>query len=119
MAGRSLGERLRRFLLSSDELEDTELREQAVNSGASQLAKCAVRSKVTLRGTVTSLTSDAKHGWLEAEVSDGSGTVRVVWMGRDRIECILPGRTVQLTGRLAEDDGALVLYNPEFEVIPG
>ena len=118
MARRSVVERLRRFLLSSDELEESELREQAAVVGACQLSKCAPRSRVTVRGTVTSLTSDPRHGWLEAEINDGSGELRVIWMGRDRIECLLPGRSVLVTGRLAQVDDRPVMYNPDFEVIP-
>ncbi|HJE52548.1 MAG TPA: OB-fold nucleic acid binding domain-containing protein [Tessaracoccus flavescens] len=119
MPKRSFSEKLRRFFLSSAELEQSDLRELAAETGASQLADCAPRSRVTLRGTVTSLTSDPRHGWLEAEVSDGSGTLRVIWMGRDRLECLLPGRSVLVTGRLAEDEGRPVMYNPDFEVVPG
>lgn len=118
MGKRHLGERLRRFFLSHEELEAEELREQAEDAGAQPLTSCAKRSRVTLRGTVTSVTSDAAHGWLEAEVTDGSGTVRLVWMGRDHLECVLPGRSVLIRGRLAEEDGTCVIYNPDFEIVP-
>ncbi|WP_353082434.1 OB-fold nucleic acid binding domain-containing protein [Tessaracoccus lapidicaptus] len=118
MGKRPWGERLRRYFLSHEELEATELREQAEVAGAQPLAACPVRSRVTLRGTITSVTSDAAHGWLEAEVSDGSGTVRLVWMGRDHLECLLPGRTIRVEGRLADDRGQCVIYNPDFRIVP-
>lgn len=118
MAKRPWGERLRRYFLSHEELEASELREQAQVAGAQTLAGSAVRSRVTLRGTITSVTSDADHGWLEAEVSDGSGTVRLVWMGRDHLECLLPGRHIQVEGRLAQDHGQYVIYNPDFRIVP-
>lgn len=113
-----LGERLRRFFLSHEELEAEELRDQAHEAGAEPLAQAKVRSRVTVVGTVTSVTSDAASGWLEAAVSDGTGSVRLVWMGRSRIECLLPGRTVRVSGRLARDHGDLVIYNPDFEILP-
>lgn len=118
MSKRSFGERVRRMFLSPEELEATERREEAEGAGAQTLRACTPRSRVTLRGTVTSVTTDAAHGWLEAEVDDGSGSVRLVWMGRQRIECLLPGRKLQVTGRLAEVDGGPVIYNPEFELVP-
>lgn len=118
MPASAVGDKLRRFFLSHEELEAEDLRDQATQAGAQMLAECQHQARVTLRGTVTSVTSDAKNGWLEAEVNDGSGTVRLIWMGRDRIACLLPGRTLRVHGRLAEQDGAPVIYNPEFEVIP-
>ena len=118
MPKRSVAERLRRYFLSPEELEATELREQAEVSGAQPLTSCQMRSRVTLQGTITSVTSDADHGWLEAEVTDGSGTVKLVWMGRSRVECLLPGRHIRVQGRLAQADGDCVMYNPDFEIVP-
>ena len=76
----SLGDRLRGLFASQEELEARELREQATDAGAQSLASCVPRSRVTLRGTVTSVTSDADNGWLEAELDDGSGTVRLMYL---------------------------------------
>ena len=75
------------------------------------------RSRVTLRGTVTSVTSDADNGWLEAELDDGSGTVRLIWMGRTRIGCLLPGHALRVSGRLATADGVPAIYNPDYEIL--
>ncbi|GAA4905948.1 hypothetical protein GCM10025789_26680 [Tessaracoccus lubricantis] len=108
----SLKERLRRLVTPTEELEATELLQRAEDSGAQALSTCTPRSRVTLRGEIVSITSDAKHGWLEAEVSDGSGTVRLVWMGRSRLECLMPGRHIRVEGRLAEEDGNPVIFNP-------
>ena len=118
MPGGSLVERLRRWLTPIEELEATELRQRAEDAGAESVAAAAPRSKVTLRGEITSITSDAKNGWLEAEVHAGSGAVRLVWMGRSRLECLMPGRHIRVTGRLAEEDGKPVIFNPDFEVLP-
>ncbi|MHA6511904.1 OB-fold nucleic acid binding domain-containing protein [Tessaracoccus sp. Z1128] len=114
----TFAERMRRYFLSHEELEAEELREQAEDAGAQPLTACEMRSRVTLRGTITAVTSDAAHGWLEAEVSDGSGTVKLVWMGRGRLECLLPGRHIRVQGRLAQADGECVIYNPDFEIVP-
>ena len=118
MARPSLLERLRRLVTPVEELEATELRQRAADVGAHPLASCEPRSRVILRGEIVSITSDAKNGWLEAEVNDGSGTVRLIWMGRSRLECLMPGRHIRVAGRLAEEDSSPVIYNPDFEVIP-
>ena len=113
----SFGGRLKGFFVPQEELEARELREQATDAGAQTLASCAPRSRVTLRGTVVSVTSDAANGWLEAELNDGSGTVRLIWMGRTRIGCLLPGHALRVSGRLATADGGLVIYNPDYELL--
>ena len=115
----SLGDRLRGLFASQEELEARELREQATDAGAQSLASCVPRSRVTLRGTVTSVTSDADNGWLEAEMNDGTGTLRLIWMGRDRLSCLLPGRHIRVTGRLAAVEGHPVIYNPDYEILRG
>lgn len=113
----SLGDRLRGLFASQEELEARELREQATDAGAQTLASCAERSRVTLRGTIVSVTSDAENGWLEAELNDGSGTVRLIWMGRTRIGCLLPGHALRVSGRLATADGGPAIYNPDYEIL--
>ncbi len=117
MSGGTLAEKLRRFFLSSEELEAEDLRDQSIGCGAQTLASAKPRSHVLLRGTITSVTSDARNGWLEAEVSDGTGIVRLVWMGRDHIQCLIPGRHVRVEGRLASEHGKPVIYNPDFELL--
>lgn len=113
----SLGQRLRAFFVPQEELEARELREQATDSGAQSLASCAERSRVTLRGTIVSVTSDADNGWLEAELNDGSGTVRLIWMGRSHIACLLPGRALRVSGRLSSADHRPAIYNPDYELL--
>ena len=109
--------KLRRMFLSHEELEAEELRELSVDAGAETLASARPRSRVTLMGTITSITSDARNGWLEAEVTDGTGTVRLVWMGRGHIACLLPCRRVRVAGMLTTEDGMPVIYNPDFELL--
>lgn len=118
MAQWSLKERLRRLVAPTEELEATELLQRAEGSGAQLLAECAPRSRVRIRGEIISLTSDARNGWLEAEINDGSGTLRLVWMGRSRLECLMPGRDITVEGRLSQQDGSPVIYNPRFEILP-
>ncbi|MEZ5085126.1 MAG: OB-fold nucleic acid binding domain-containing protein [Tessaracoccus sp.] len=114
---RTMGERLRRFFWDPERLEAEDLEEAAKHSGATPLAQCDRRQRVTVRGTITSVTSGDKHGWLSAELSDGTGSVQLIWMGRSALDCVLPGRTVKATGCVAELEGRLAIYNPDFEVL--
>ena len=113
---KSLGDRLRRFLSSPEQQDAEDRADQARAAGAMPLSECKIRQKVTLRGTVASVTS-SNTAWLEAVLEDGTGSVNLIWMGRRRIECIMPGRDLIVTGRLSEEEGRRVIFNPEFEVL--
>lgn len=115
--GHSFGTRLRRLFSTAEELEAEDLEERARESGAERIAEAHDRARVKFRGTVTSITTGVESGWLEAILSDGSGTVKLVWMGHRRLECVLPGTDLFVTGRLTSEDDVRVIYNPEFEVV--
>lgn len=113
---RSLGDRFRRFLSSAEQLEAEDLVDQSRQVGAVPLNECEVRQKVTVRGTITSVTA-SNTSWLEADLNDGTGSVSLIWMGRRTLECVIPGRHLLVTGRLTEEEGRRVIFNPEFEVL--
>ena len=78
------------------------------------------REKVTLRGRLRTVTLRPRAGIpaLEAELSDGSGVITVVWLGRRRIAGIEPGRGIEVQGRIGAHEGTRVMYNPRYELIP-
>src|SRR6266542_1528522 len=56
---------------------------------------------------------------VQAELYDGTGAVRLVWLGRRRIAGIEPGRSLVARGRIArQSNGDLVIYNPWYELRP-
>ena len=55
---------------------------------------------------------------LEAELTDGSGTLTLIWLGRRRIAGVSPGRAMQVQGRIGRYDGVRTIYNPRYELIP-
>jgi hypothetical protein len=56
---------------------------------------------------------------VQAELFDGTGAVRLVWLGRRRIAGIEPGRSLVARGRIArQSSGDLVIYNPWYELKP-
>ena len=97
-----------------------DLREEYSDGAFAMIAEAPDREIVRLRGTLRTVTLRPRAGVpvLEAELFDGSGTVTVVWLGRRRIGGITPGRSLQVQGRLSLHDGARVMYNPRYELMP-
>lgn len=118
MAG-SVRRMLKRLTSSNTELENEELLRQAERSGVDTLGRCADRSRVVLTGTITSLSVQPRGDikWLEAVLSDGSGSVRLLWMGRRSIPGVQAGAMLRVAGRIAEIDGAKVIYNPRYDLL--
>lgn len=115
--------RLRRSLsrwASSTEMHERELREAYAETGLDTIATAPERERVRLRGTLRTVTLRPRGGVpaLEAELTDGSGVILVVWLGRRRIVGISPGRSIQIEGRIGTADGHRVMYNPRYELIP-
>jgi hypothetical protein len=88
--------------------------------GCVPIAAAVDRDKVRLRGSLKTVTLRPRAGVpaLEAELSDGSGAINVVWLGRRRIAGIDPGRSIEVEGRIGAHDGVRVMYNPRYELIP-
>ena len=96
-----------------------ELREDTRATGLDLIAHAPDREKVRLRGTLRTVTLRPRGGVpaLEAELFDGSGAITLVWLGRRQIAGIVPGRSIQVEGRIGVHDNTRVLYNPRYELI--
>ena len=80
------------------------------------------RQEATVAGQIASLrVVPSSHGspWLEATVSDGTGTLVVMWTGRRRIAGVRPGARLLVSGRPtpAGRTGRPTLYNPAYELL--
>jgi len=53
---------------------------------------------------------------LEAELDDGTDAVTLIWLGRNEIEGIEPGRALTVHGRVGRRGKERVLYNPRYEL---
>lgn len=84
------------------------------------IGACGDRQIVKVTGTLRSVTLRARAGVpaLEAELSDGSAALSVVWLGRRTIAGIEPGRALIASGRIAMNHGRPVLFNPKYELLP-
>jgi RecG-like helicase len=110
---------LRRLGASNAELE-SEARQRVVEAvGANRISEVRDRQFARMRGSIAILSMKPRGGtpWLEAEFTDGSGTVTLIWMGRRSIPGITAGRELIVSGRVSFVDGERRLYNPFYELI--
>lgn len=111
---------LSRWTSSTEELEADELHEQSTRRGCAAVAELTPRTWCTVSGTLRTVTLRPRAGIpaLVADLYDGTGTLRLVWLGRRRIPGIQPGRELIVSGRAAQEDGQLVIFNPRYTLLP-
>lgn len=115
--------RLRRSLsrwADSNEAHARDLRATFVTADDVCIGDAPDRERVSLRGTIKTVTLRPRGGVpaLEAELEDGSGVITIVWLGRRRIAGVGPGRAMRVEGRIGSATGHRVLFNPRYELIP-
>lgn len=115
---------LSRWTSPETQRETAELRESADSADCVDMCSCTLGERATLLGIVRSVTLEPTSALprMEAVVSDGTGTARLVWLGRRRIGGIEPGRRLRFSGRVVGrgegQEPELVLYNPRYELLP-
>jgi hypothetical protein len=115
-----LGRLARRLVTDTEQLDAEDLREDVGRSGARPVVTCCAGDPVTVTGRLRSVVYTPKETvpTVAAELYDGTGSVQLVWLGRRRISGIEPGRSMTARGRVAEQDGHLVMFNPWYELKP-
>ena len=103
-----------------DEQDAEVLKDFAHDCGARSITGCHDREMVTLFGTLRTITFSPRGGVpaLEGELYDGTGTVKLVWLGRRKIAGIHPGSELIASGRIGVVDGDRVMFNPRYELRP-
>jgi len=116
----SLRERITRFGQSAAEAETEEFRHAFEQVGVTPIGDCRAGEKAWICGSVRWLTvrPRGKAPAVEIEIFDGTGAVRVVWMGRRAIGGIEPGRRLIVHGRLTAVGREPVIYNPRYRLLP-
>lgn len=116
---RGLRAAVRDLLASPAEVEATEERRLSRVQGCVSVADVADRRPAAVAGVVRSVTYRSRETVpaLEAEVYDGTGTLRVVWLGRRRIAGVEPGRRVRLEGFVCTQEGRPTMFNPRYELL--
>jgi hypothetical protein len=118
--GGRLRRAVRRLTAQTHELDAEELQRRAEQAGARPVSECIDRMPATVLGTVRALTIRPRAGTpaLEAELYDGSGVVTLVFIGRRTIAGIEPGRRLSATGRVTNNEGRRLMFNPRYELLP-
>lgn len=85
-----------------------------------QIQSCRPGSLVEILGTVrvVAIRPQDLSPAVEIELTDGSGVVKVVWLGRRKIPGIVAGRTMKVCGRLTCNTDRPTIYNPKYELRP-
>ena len=103
-----------------EEQDAADLRDTTEMLGLVPASKCSDRQRVSVHGSIRSVTMHPRAGTpaLEAELFDGTGTIALVWLGRRRISGVECGRTLTASGLVSVRDGRRVIYNPRYELDP-
>jgi len=113
---------LRNLRTSPSEFDVTRLRQFCSElPGMTAIGEVQARQEVTVVGEICSMRIVPRAGspTLEATLTDGSGTLVAVWMGRRQIAGIAPGRRLVVSGRVnpGTEGHRLFLYNPRYELL--
>jgi RecG-like helicase len=113
---------LRRLLDRLNESDETRLAEETRTwadtvDGSVRIADAPIRQPVRIAGVVRRMTVLPMEGKeaLQALVSDGTGEVTIVFMGRRGIGGLSLGKRVVVEGVLGEHRGDVRLVNPRLE----
>ncbi len=53
---------------------------------------------------------------LRAELGGDADRITVIWLGRNRITGIEPGRVLAVEGMLSQQGGRRIMYNPRYDL---
>lgn len=113
---------LQRLTVTDAELDRERLRLFCKDlPGVTPIREAEPRKEFTVAGEISSLRIVPRAGSpsLEATVSDGTGSLVVVWTGRRHIPGVSPGTRLVLSGRGAPHGagGRLLVLNPRYELL--
>lgn len=110
---------LSRMVAPQHQLHAEQEQERAVQMGGSPISELVMRRPATVCGTLSSVTLRPRAGVpaLEAAMYDGTGTIKVIWLGRRQIAGVEPGRRLRVKGMVTRSEGEPAIYNPRYELI--
>ncbi|HEX9530168.1 MAG TPA: amino acid permease [Acidimicrobiales bacterium] len=91
----------------------------SVPSGTVPIGTAAARQRVTVAGRVKAVRVQPRAGvaTVECTISDGTGEIVVVFLGRRHVGGWEPGGFVAVTGVVAEHGGRREMLNPDYELL--
>ncbi len=110
---------MRRLVATESDLEAADLQEQTRKEGATAVRSCQRGNEVCVAGTVRAVRLAPLAGTptFEVDLYDGSGTVRLVFLGRRTVHGLQTGRDLVAHGRLTRRDGKPTIFNPRYELV--
>ncbi|NTW38383.1 MAG: DNA-binding protein [Cellulomonadaceae bacterium] len=110
----------RNLVASQAEIEAVEERKETERRGCTAVSDLSSRRRAQVSGVLRSVTLRPRQTTqaLEAELYDGSGSLRVIWLGRRQIRGIEPGRRARVEGLVCIKDGRPTMFNPRYELVP-
>jgi hypothetical protein len=114
--------RIFHHVFANEDTHDAErLQKDVAAVGATPIKRCTAGSKTCVVGTIRSITLQPVTGTpaLHADLWDGTGSIRLIWLGRRQIPGIDPGRELVVEGRVIEEHGHPTMYNPRYELRNG
>ncbi len=113
---------IRRFLRRMAESDEQRMAEEirawaSTIPGTVPIAEAPTRVPVKIAGVVKRITVHPEHGLeaLEAVLTDGTGEISVLWMGRRSIGGLTLGTRVVVEGVAGEQRRGRRMVNPSFE----
>jgi hypothetical protein len=78
----------------------------------------AGRPRVRMSGAVRRVRASGPAGlpMLRAELGGDADRITVIWLGRNRITGIEPGRVLAVEGMLSQQGGRRIMYNPRYDL---
>jgi hypothetical protein len=112
---------LRRLTANTDSHDAAQLQKHVASLGATPIKRCSAGCRTSVVGTIRSITLQPVTGTpaLHADLWDGTGSLRLVWLGRRQIPGIDPGRALRVEGRVIDEHGHHTMYNPRYELRSG
>src|SRR5581483_10220828 len=101
--------------------EPTSVTPEVSVEGAVPIGSVVERQRVRIAGRVHALRVQPWSGQptLECTITDGTGRITVVFLGRRRIAGIEPGARLVVEGMVGTRAGQLVILNPDYRLLPG
>jgi hypothetical protein len=105
---------------SRRELEADEERRISYVPGATPVAEVVARRRAVVAGTLTALTYRPRTQTpaLTARLSDGTGSLELIFLGRREVPGITPGRRLVAEGMVYDDHGRPAMFNPAYRLLP-
>ena len=87
---------------------------------STQIAAAPIGTVVRVTGDIASalLRPESAVQAFEVEIADESGALTLVWLGRNTIVGIVPGRRLTVEGRIVRHGHLRLMYNPRYELHP-